>query len=501
MKNKQLVQILIPLGTAIFFVGFILLFSDFSRICELKAYDLKMRMTARLKPRDKAIAARIKVINVTDSTIKKMGWPKQKNHARLIDILSQHKAAMIAYDWIFHEPQQELVRAVRDSGRMFWPVLFDLKLGGRYRKEEYPQDMVNLLQKFSVGKERSAPTLWHTTTAILSHASITRNAEGIGHISARNEEGGSLSSSVYRKIALVVDFSGRPFPSLALQMICRYLHVPLKKIRITPGQTVVLPQGVFPDTGQVKDIHIPINERGEMWIYFPGRWEENYFEPFWFENVLDKHKDPSRWPEYDRKFNDNICFVGNASGKIKDTHVIPMEDSFPGVGIQAAALFTILSENFIHFSGTGTHVLILLVLALIMGIISHYTPPLKASMFHLLLVVGYVLLDVFLFSRNLLNFPVVFPAITILIGGVVSLVYHFAWEQMEKERALRKYALIELEFQRKERLIQQLTAEQETTKQQTAEKLQELTRLKREREELFDRKKKLEMAFRDLVPE
>lgn len=496
-QNKRLNQFLIPLITALILIAFIFCFPNFSRICEFKAYDLKLRLTARLRPKDRAIADKIKIIYVADSTINQMGWPKQADHARLIDILSQHKAALIAYDWIFHEPDEVLIQAVEDSGRVLWPVLFDLSQDRGYAIDRYSQGVLELLRNSNAPKSPPSDSLWHTTGVALSHPRLMQHAISVGHISARNEEGNPRNDGIFRKIALVVDFAGVPFPSLALALACNYLQVPLNKIQIIPGQEIILPQGILPDTGNIKDIHIPINEQGEMWINFPGRWEDNYFEPFWFENVLDKHKDQSRWPEYDRKFSKDICLIGNASGKGKDVHNIPLEDNFVGVGIQAAALFTILSESFIHFSRLRTWGLTILILALLMGVISHYKSPVVVLTGHLLLLAGYLFLDFFVFDKYRLNMPTVFPVITMLTAGTASLAYHFVFEHLEKERLLKRYAMISLQLQRKEQYIKQVNAKQE----KTVEKLEELNRLKREMNELLDRRKRLEMVFRDIIPQ
>jgi CHASE2 domain-containing sensor protein len=236
MKNNKFIQFSFSFVAAFILIAIIFLFPNFSRICELKAYDLKMRLTAGLKARDRAIANRIKVINVTDSTIKQMGWPKKSDHARMIDILSQHKAALIAYDWIFHEPDEELTRAVKDSGRVLWPVLFDLSLNRGYATDRYSQDTVSILESFGISDAQLQPALWQTTSVSLSHPSILQQAKGMGHISARNEEGNPQNDGVYRKVALVVNFAGHTFPSLALRAACDYLRVPLKKVRIlAPG--------------------------------------------------------------------------------------------------------------------------------------------------------------------------------------------------------------------------------------------------------------------------
>ncbi len=435
-----------------------------------------MRFGAKLKTQDMAVAKRIKIINVSDDTIREMGWPKKSDHARMIDILTQHKAAMVAYDWIFFEPDKELIRAVENSGRV------------------RGQDIINLLKSSSLGETSSESPLWRTTGATMSHPNILQHAAGLGHISARNEEGNPQNDGVYRKVALVVDFAGRMFPSLALRVAAEYLRVPLEKIKVTPYE-IILPHAVSPDTGVISDIHIPTTDKGEMWVYFPGLWEDNRFEPFWFENVLKQHKNEARWPEYDRKFSGNICFIGNASGKNRDTHVIPLEDNFPSVGIHTAALFTILSRNFIHFSDPLTDFFIILALALIVGAISCYKPPLTASLVHLGLLAGYITLAFWAFDTHRLSLPTIFPALTILLGGVATLGYHFLWEQYDKEHLPKEYDMIHESLQQKEQQIQQLTFLQEKTSRLTEEQAQELAKAERERATMIKEIGKLEGKY------
>ncbi|MFQ5584896.1 MAG: sigma 54-interacting transcriptional regulator, partial [Calditrichia bacterium] len=277
------------------------------------------------------------------------------------------------------------------------------------------------------------------------------------------------------------------FPSLSLVTACNYLHVPLEKIRIIPGKELTLPGAVFPETGIIKDIHIPVNEHGEMWIYFPGRWKDNYFEPFWLENVLSWHQDESKWPEFDRKLSRRICFVGNASTKSKDTHIIPIEDNFPGVGIHAAALFTILSGNFISFSGLITNILIIIVLALLVAIISIRAPSIYSPIFHLLLLIGYVTITFLVFGKYHFNLPSMFPALTILLGGIANLSYQLLSEKQEKEFLLKEYQANKSILSENKNEIQLLSDELQKTKQITSEKLKKLLNLENKHKSVLQR--------------
>jgi len=487
MENIKSIRFLIPLIVAVILGVFLFTFPHFSRLCELKVYDLKMRLSAKSK--DKSIADRIKIINISDDTIKQMGWPKKSDHAHLINILTQHKVSLIVYDWIFHQRDDELIQSAKNSNRVIWPVSFDLD--SKYGRRKYSNDLFTLLEKSFLGIKLEG--LWKTTTVNMSHPQIMQSAAGIGHISARNEEGNPLNDGVYRKMALVVNFSDYVFPSMTLIAACNYLHVELGNVRVIPGREIVLHNATFPD-GRIKDVHIPVNKRGEMWIYFPGKWQENYFEPFWFENVLSSHSDKSRWGEYDRKFSDTVCFVGNASSKSKDVHNIPMEDNFPGVGIHAAALFTILSGNFISFSNPIFDVLIILLLALAVGGVSNYLKPLSASAFHILMAVGYAVATFWIFAKYRICISTVFPTIAVLMGGAANLGYQFFMEQGEKDFLVHEYGVVQLELKQKNNHIKQLASE----KQKTDVQLKYLAVLKGEKENIVEKMNILENKVESL---
>ncbi|MBI5788379.1 MAG: sigma 54-interacting transcriptional regulator [Candidatus Schekmanbacteria bacterium] len=336
--------------------------------------------------------------------------------------------------------------------------------------------------------------MWSAGNATLSHPDIMQHAAGIGHISARNEEGNPQNDGVYRQQALVVNYEGKIFPSLSLRAAIEYLRVPPKNIKITHSE-IALSQAMFPDTGDIKDIHIPINDQGEMWVYFPGQWQDNYFEPFWFESTLANHQDQARWPEYDQKFTGSICFVGNASGKNKDIHVIPTEDNFPGVGIHAAALFTILSGNFIYFPGPLTTILIIIGLSLLAGFVSCYKPPISAALTHSLMLLTYVLFTFWIFGQHRISLPTLFPSLTILLSVAAALGYHFFQERQDKENLLKEYNMIQSSLEFKDQRIQHLTSIQDKTSQLTEEQAKELAKNKEERLELIKKIRKLEVSL------
>jgi len=77
-----------------------------------------------------------------------------------------------------------------------------------------------------------------------------------------------------RRYPLVYQYEGVVFPSIALLMVCDYLQVPIEAVEVRPGDHVRLPGAKL--DGQVKDIEIPIDRRGNMHVNWAGKWDESF---------------------------------------------------------------------------------------------------------------------------------------------------------------------------------------------------------------------------------
>ncbi len=78
-----------------------------------------------------------------------------------------------------------------------------------------------------------------------------------------------------RRYPVVFQYKDILFPSIALNIACDHLQVPLSEVKVWPGDHVLLPNARFAD-GTVKDIKIPIDEHGTMNVNWAGRWEETF---------------------------------------------------------------------------------------------------------------------------------------------------------------------------------------------------------------------------------
>jgi CHASE2 domain-containing sensor protein len=119
--------------------------------------------------------------------------------------------------------------------------------------------------------------LWYANQALLSLTPLLEAASGVGHVVLQPD-----SDGVLRKVPLVIRAKDRFLPHMTLLAVMRYLQVTPKRVEVVPGKHIVLREARFPDSGEVIDLKIPVDERAQLRINFPPTWES-----YPFVDVLD----------------------------------------------------------------------------------------------------------------------------------------------------------------------------------------------------------------------
>jgi len=83
------------------------------------------------------------------------------------------------------------------------------------------------------------------------------------------------SDGARRRYPVVYQYKGILFPSIALQVGCDQLQVDITEVQVWPGEHVLIPNAKMSD-GRVKDIKIPINDDGTMYVNWAGSWKETF---------------------------------------------------------------------------------------------------------------------------------------------------------------------------------------------------------------------------------
>ncbi|MFH1189363.1 MAG: CHASE2 domain-containing protein [Candidatus Omnitrophota bacterium] len=290
---------------------------------ELGTLDLRFLLRPKIPVTDK-----VALIEIGDDAIEKLGrFPFDRSyHALLILALKASGAKAVIFDIFFSEPgphDEELTQAMRDAGNVYIPYGFDLAPGKR--KSGIPS-----------ASGYAAKNLEDYTFA----------CKGTGHINILPDIDGK-----FRRVPVRIEYNGVLYPHVSYAC------------------------GV--DCGGERKI--PLDERSSMVINYAGRWGGTY-RHYSYTDVLQSYLAASSGeePAMDLSvFKDTICIVGLAAAGTVDLHPTPFETLYPGMGVHAEILNSMLNGKFISRASRRVNVIILAALALLTAFLTFRMKPLK----------------------------------------------------------------------------------------------------------------------------
>ena len=359
-----------------------------------------------LRPAKTLPADNIAIIEIGDDTIAKLGrFPFDRNyHAIVAAALSEFGAKAILFDVLFDSPQEhdaELEEAVAQSGRTYLPFAFDIDNA----------DKSNIIKAGGYVSE------------VLPE--LAARAKGAGHINVVPDPDGK-----FRRVPPYIMFKGKLYPNLSFLAACDYLGIDKNDVKLYPGKYI--------RCGKI--LTLPLDERSEMIINYSGRWGR-VFKHYSYVDVMQSYiapavgEKPILKPEY---FKDKICIIGlNTIGM--DIHPSPFEPIYPGVGIHAEVLTSIISKNFITRISRSFNLAILILLGAIIFLITFVTRPVAGFMALAVLILIFTALCLFLFDIYGLWFDMVCPAMVMVLFYLTLTLYRYISEW--KNRLKSEYEL------------------------------------------------------------
>lgn len=265
---------------------------------------------------------RIVLIDIDDRSLDAIGrWPwVRTHHARMIDLLSQSEAAVIGYDILFEHrggqtEDRALVEAITRAGNVYLPTGFEL---AHVDGAPFPS----------------------AVREVGPYTEIRTAAAGVAHISSNRDPDGTI-----RRVPVVVDAEGRLIPALSLALAAGFFRAPVDTLEVEAGRAVILPVGDAPAQGRDRAARIPIDEAGMMIVNFAGKWDET-FEHISFVDVLDAGRTAEGQAALAEIVRGKICLVSNTASGF-DLKPTPFERAYPGGGIHANALNTIMTGQYV----------------------------------------------------------------------------------------------------------------------------------------------------------
>ncbi|MBN2323068.1 MAG: adenylate/guanylate cyclase domain-containing protein [Spirochaetes bacterium] len=226
-----------------------------------------------------------------------------------------------------------------------------------------------------------------------------------------------------RRFALVVKIGGRYYPSTVLRMAMLHYGVSESDLEIEMGTHIILKNATIPETGQKRDIVVPIDSQGTMLINFHGR--PGTFQVRSFSDVVEGRVSA-------RYFADKLLLVGVYAEGLQDIHNTPYGPMF-GIEMMANAVTQLLNREFISFTNDWVTILLIIAFGILISYIVGRRSILMSYIVTFALAVIYFFIVVFLFDRSRLILNLSAPLITAVITLFSMIVYRILTEEKEKK--------------------------------------------------------------------
>ena len=374
VKKSFLLLFIITLSVAFLLISYFRLLDRFELISLDFRYELRPN-----PPTNQDIA----LIEISEDSLKTLGrWPFPRDyHANLIAVLGEAGARMVIFDILFSEPtawDEALAKSAREFGKAYFSFAFRLE----------PAKHKGILKADSI----DAPLLNN-----LSEASA-----GTGFINKLVDIDGKT-----RKVPLFVNFQDKLYPHLSLKAACDYLNIPLEPV-------------IFDGRGALRvgeKLVIPTDGRGAVLLNFVDRWVES-FSHYSYLDILAAYYElkKGQTPRIDLgKLKGKVCFVGLTAAGTHELGPVPIEKSYPMLGV-GATLFNMITEGtYLRRLSPLQNLGLLVVFSALFFLSILAARPLKG----LLIAVGSIslifILSTFLFALAGIWIDVVAPATTLMV--------------------------------------------------------------------------------------
>jgi len=387
----------------------ICVFLDQKAFDYLEQYTYNLRLMVHAAHDRSAVTAaqqRILLVTLTDDAFATGALPgtppvPRTYHAKVIRDLTRAGAKVIAFDLLFdtETPQDAgLASAARSSGRVLWACL-------RETNSEFEKPR------------------W-----LLPNPRLLQASPPVGHCLVPQD----VDVPIADRIEPVVIRDGRPIPSLSLEaaMMARGLgDRPIRRTR---------------DGWQVGSLRIPVDESGCFRISYLGKPGET-FASIPYDQVYHGAVDDEFYRK-NRFFAGKIVLIGDATSVTGD-HLYTSVGDMTGVEIHAHAIATLLQGRFVRESPPWINIAVISLMGGLVCLASCLRSLLRAALATVGLLVGFFLLNVWIFSSHGVWLHLVAPLAAMLAVSVGLLGERALIEELEKKRMrllLRRYVSPEI---------------------------------------------------------
>ncbi|MFQ5585278.1 MAG: CHASE2 domain-containing protein [Thermodesulfobacteriota bacterium] len=416
----------------------------FIEFLEAKTFDMRFLVRGSVN-----MGNEVAIVGIDNKSLEKVGrWPwSREETARLIEKVAEGGARTIGFDILFSEPQiteglqtardiksafesspasdeafltflnkQErkknvdeiLASTVREAGNVILP--FALEVPTIYEgavEYELPDILYNY--PFMMVKKGDLHLPIVAERALLPLEPFIRASSSIGHVYTLYDRDGAI-----RWEPLSVTLGDSIFPSFGVEVARHYLGVKREEVRLITGEGILLGERF-----------IPTDTSGRALINYRGR--AGAFTTYSAVDVLEE-----RIPLDSLK--GKIVLIGTTALGTADIHITPFAQ-LSGVEKQAAVIANIIHNTFLKREEGAklTVVAITALFGIVMGIAIPKLRVLLGAALSFTLLIGYLAVTQYLFSRHGLWIDLLTPSSSIVILYSSLTAYRFLAEERKSK--------------------------------------------------------------------
>ncbi len=399
---------------------------------ELNTVDLRFKFRGAQKT-----SPDILMVDIDEDSLSHIGWwPWSREwHAGLISTLKENNAKIIAFDIFFSEPNPLvdffLIEATRMSENVLFALAFeqgiDPTTDQAEAEDEEPsgtaiEDAWTISPSQIYGNKSLIPEMGKMITPL---SELYEAAHGVGHVNAIPDIDGAI-----RKIPSIIKCKNKYYFHFAIEGAIKFLGLDQKKIKVILGKYIDL--GMTP----LGPIRIPIDKGGFIWVNWAAPWGKDFKHyPYWkvVASYQQKLKNKETLIPLD-VFKDKFCLIGLTATGLIDIKPMPLQTSYPIVGLHSNMVNTILQKNFIREAGQPINFTIILILAIIISLVIPRFRPAGGFSFAIILIAFYILVAyaVFRFAGILIN--VIYPITAVSLNYVAVTIHSEIVNLLERGR-------------------------------------------------------------------
>lgn len=404
-------------------------------------YDLQLiTYLVTKKPQPSPIVA---IIDIDDKSLAAEGqwpWPRSKM-AQLVDALKAQGAAVIAFDTLFPEKQnnaldqlmatltqhQVMSETLKNELGQYMPLFDDDALFAKSLSENVAVLAISFTPRKSTQNLLPAPmvtlpsegedalTITSAPGYISNYAPLQEAAKQSGFINIIPDKDG-----IIRHVPVLISYQNQVYPSLALQAVVQFLGGEPELITPLYADKKIL-EGV-----RLGSTLIPTDATGQSLIPFIGK---SYTFPYYSATDVLHGKLPKD------TLLGKILFVGTSATGLGDLKATSIQNPFPGVEIQATVASGILNDEFSYRPAWtyGANVTLTFLLGLIAAFLFPRLGPKTLGFTMLALPTGLLFLNNWLWIHTgyILSFLV--PVMLVVAIAIFNVLYGYLFESRKRE--------------------------------------------------------------------